>query len=359
MCSAGPTVVGGVLTAVLLTPTLPAPHAQSQGGHVAPGAQLGQAHVQVRAAAVTRHASARAAGARSRTCTGNRSRRARTPGSRRCTSLLRRRCRAAGFEQSHWTAGQSAFAGQTTGWTQVQPPPEASRSVTVTTGVAGLPGRAKVDRLRRGPQARPGTARVGFAAGRGRPTWRTDRASRRRRRDRRRPAGSRTSRRATHSRRRPCTRTGWRSRRTHRSRTSRARRGCWPARSSRRQSATARIPARLIVGRTPGQDRGHGDSARTRRPPNARPLKNLIRTGSSSSESAADGERGTAAVEQRGRDHHAARTMEELRDGDARRRSDDRADGHVARVVAIGGDAQIRLAAASAIPAPQIHGASR
>jgi hypothetical protein len=37
--------------------------------------------------------------------------------------------------------------------------------VTVAAGVAGLPGRAKVDRLRPGPQAGPGTARVGFAQG--------------------------------------------------------------------------------------------------------------------------------------------------------------------------------------------------
>jgi hypothetical protein len=33
-----------------------------------------------------------------------------------------------GLEQSHSTAGQSAFAGQAIGCTQVQPPPEASRA---------------------------------------------------------------------------------------------------------------------------------------------------------------------------------------------------------------------------------------
>jgi hypothetical protein len=33
-----------------------------------------------------------------------------------------------GFEQSHWTAGQAAFAGHAIGCTQVQPPPEASRA---------------------------------------------------------------------------------------------------------------------------------------------------------------------------------------------------------------------------------------
>ena len=122
--SVGPTVVGGVLTAVLVTPTLPAPHAQSQGGHVAPGAQLGQAHVQVRpplppvtppqapppqAQVHGEHVS---------------------PGAHTGQSQVHvpPPLPDAGFEQSHWTAGQSAFAGQTTGWTQVQPPPEASRT---------------------------------------------------------------------------------------------------------------------------------------------------------------------------------------------------------------------------------------
>jgi hypothetical protein len=34
----------------------------------------------------------------------------------------------AAFEQSHSTAGQSAFSGHAIGRTQVQPPPEASRA---------------------------------------------------------------------------------------------------------------------------------------------------------------------------------------------------------------------------------------
>ncbi len=45
--AAGPTIVVVVPVGVLLTPTLPAPHAHSHGGQVAPGAQVGHAQVQV------------------------------------------------------------------------------------------------------------------------------------------------------------------------------------------------------------------------------------------------------------------------------------------------------------------------
>ena len=124
--SAGPTVVGGGLTAVLLTPTLPAPHAQSQGGHVAPGAQLGQAHVQVRPP-LPPVTPPHAPPAPQAHVHGEQV----SPGAHAGQSQVHvpppPPLPVAGFEQSHWTAGQSAFAGQTTGWTQAQPPPEASR----------------------------------------------------------------------------------------------------------------------------------------------------------------------------------------------------------------------------------------
>ena len=115
--------------APLLTPTLPVPQAQSQGGHETPAGQLGQAQVQVPAPVTAapvaptlqapRPLQSHAQGAHA------------SPGAHTGQSQVHvpppPLLPVAGFEQSHWTAGQSAFAGQTIGCTQVQPPPEASR----------------------------------------------------------------------------------------------------------------------------------------------------------------------------------------------------------------------------------------
>jgi len=81
----------GATIVVVVTPTLPEPHAQSHGRQVASGAQVGHVQVQVPPPPPVP-----------------------VPGG--------------GFEQSHWTAGQAAFAGHAIGCTQVQPPPEASRA---------------------------------------------------------------------------------------------------------------------------------------------------------------------------------------------------------------------------------------
>lgn len=124
--AAGPTV-----GAALLTPTLPLPHAQSQGGHVVPAGQLGHAHVQVPVPALAvgvfpheppllqsqLHGEHVSPGAH----VGQVQVQVRTPPPPPVTP-------DGGFEQSHWTAGQSAFAGHAIGWTQVQPPPDASRA---------------------------------------------------------------------------------------------------------------------------------------------------------------------------------------------------------------------------------------
>lgn len=125
--AAGPSVGG----ALLLTPTLPLPHAQSQGGHVVPAAQLGHAQVQVpvppplvappHEAPLPQsqlHGEHVSPGAH----VGQVQVQVRTP------PLPPEAPGSSGFEQSHWTAGQSAFAGHATGWTQVQPPPDASRA---------------------------------------------------------------------------------------------------------------------------------------------------------------------------------------------------------------------------------------
>ena len=118
----------GATIVVVVTPTLPEPQAQSHGAQVAPGAQVGHAQVQVPppGAAATGTTTAAAAVAVHGAQVG----RARRSDTRRCR-CRRRRCRlppGGGFEQSHWTAGQAAFAGHTIGCTQVQPPPEASRA---------------------------------------------------------------------------------------------------------------------------------------------------------------------------------------------------------------------------------------
>jgi len=124
--AAGPTVGG----APLLTPTLPVPQAQSHGGQVVPAAQLGHAHVHVpeplpvfapghdppllQSQLHGGHVSPGAQVGQVQVQVG--------------TPLPPPATPDTGFEQSHWTAGQSAFAGHAIGWTQVQPPPDASRA---------------------------------------------------------------------------------------------------------------------------------------------------------------------------------------------------------------------------------------
>ena len=118
-----PPGVGGATSAdPLRTPTLPAPQAQSQGGQVAPGTHAGQAQVQVPPPPppqappppLQRHAQGGQA----------------SPGAQ--TGQVQVHVPppppAGVFEQSHSTAGQSAFAGHAIGCTQVQPPPVASRA---------------------------------------------------------------------------------------------------------------------------------------------------------------------------------------------------------------------------------------
>jgi hypothetical protein len=108
-------------------PTLPAPQAQSQGGQVAPGAQVGQVQVHVPPvplapppqvsppppAHVQPHGGQASPGAQSGQAHVHVPPPAPPP--------------VGGLEQSQATAGQSAPAGQAIGCTQVQPPPDASR----------------------------------------------------------------------------------------------------------------------------------------------------------------------------------------------------------------------------------------
>jgi hypothetical protein len=128
--SVGVSGAGTTVGAALLTPTFPAPHAQSQGGHVVPAGQLGHAHVQVPLPPPLvvpaheppllqsqLHGGHVSPGAH----VGHVQVQVRTPPPPPATPGV-------GFEQSHWTAGQSAFAGHAIGWTQVQPPPDASRA---------------------------------------------------------------------------------------------------------------------------------------------------------------------------------------------------------------------------------------
>jgi hypothetical protein len=117
-------------TIVVVTPTLPAPHAQSHGAQVAPGAQVGHAQVQVPPPPppAPPHetppplAQSHVHGAQA------------WPGGQVGHAQVQvpppppAPVPGGGLEQSHWTAGQAAFAGHAIGCTQVQPPPEASRA---------------------------------------------------------------------------------------------------------------------------------------------------------------------------------------------------------------------------------------
>jgi len=115
--------------APLLTPTLPVPQAQSQGAQLAPAGQDGHAHVQVPLAVTPAPVTPppQAPLPLQSQVQGGQA----WPGAHTGQSQVQVPAPpllpVAGFEQSHWTAGQSAFSGQTIGCTQVQPPPEASR----------------------------------------------------------------------------------------------------------------------------------------------------------------------------------------------------------------------------------------
>ena len=120
----------GATLPALLTPTFPLPHAQSQGGHVVPAAQLGHAQVQVPVPPPVVVPPHEPPLLQSQLHGGHVS-----PGAHVGQVQVQVRtpppppeAPGTGFEQSHWTAGQSAFAGQAIGWTQVQPPPDASRA---------------------------------------------------------------------------------------------------------------------------------------------------------------------------------------------------------------------------------------
>jgi len=120
---AAPAGVSVVPPAALpLTPTLPAPQAQSQGGQLAPGTHAGQAQVQVPpppqeppppAPQSQLHGAQVSPGAQT--------------GQVQVQVPPPPLPPDGGCEQSHSTAGQSAFVGQAIGCTQVHPPPEASR----------------------------------------------------------------------------------------------------------------------------------------------------------------------------------------------------------------------------------------
>jgi hypothetical protein len=119
-------IAGAPADAAPPMPTLPVPHAQSQGGQAAPGAQVGQVHAHVPPAPappplqapppahVQAHAGQASPGAQSGQAHVHVPPPAPPP--------------VGGFEQSQATAGQSAPVGQAIGCTQVQPPPDASRA---------------------------------------------------------------------------------------------------------------------------------------------------------------------------------------------------------------------------------------
>jgi hypothetical protein len=120
--------VGGTGTALWVTPTLPAPQAQSQAGQLVPAGHAGQAQVHVRAPLLAPVAPPQVAGTllHEQLQGGQTSPGAHT-GQAQVHVPAPPLLPGVGFEQSHWTVGQSALAGQTIGCTQVHPPPEASR----------------------------------------------------------------------------------------------------------------------------------------------------------------------------------------------------------------------------------------
>ncbi len=116
---------------VVVTPTLPEPHAQSHGAQVAPGAQVGHAQVQVPPPPTSAPPQEPPPPLAQSQVHGGQA----WPGAQVGHAQVQvppppplRDVPGGGFEQSHWTAGQAAFAGHAIGCTQVQPPPEASRA---------------------------------------------------------------------------------------------------------------------------------------------------------------------------------------------------------------------------------------
>jgi hypothetical protein len=120
---------GGPTIVVVVTPTLPEPHAQSHGGQVASGPQVGHAQVQVPPPVAPPPQEPPPPLAQSHVHGGQA-----WPGAQVGQVQVQvpppppAPVPGGGFEQSHWTAGQAAFAGHAIGCTQVQPPPEASRA---------------------------------------------------------------------------------------------------------------------------------------------------------------------------------------------------------------------------------------
>jgi hypothetical protein len=125
--AAGPTIVVVVPVGVLLTPTLPAPQAHSQGGQVAPGAQVGHAQVHVPPPVPPPHEPLLPVPLPPQSHVQGRQV---SPGAQAGHAHVQvpPPPPADPFEQSHATTGQEASGGQAIGCTQVQPPPEASRA---------------------------------------------------------------------------------------------------------------------------------------------------------------------------------------------------------------------------------------
>jgi len=96
-----------------LTPTLPTPHAQSQGRQASPGAQAGQAQVHVPPPTEPPTAPPHEPAAQSQLQGGQVSPGAQAPQVQ--VQVPPPLLPGVGLEQSHSTAGQSAFAGQAIG----------------------------------------------------------------------------------------------------------------------------------------------------------------------------------------------------------------------------------------------------
>jgi len=118
----------GATIVVVVTPTLPAPHAQSHGAQGAPGAQVGHAQVQVPPPPTSAPAQEPPPPLPQSHEHGGQAWPGAQVGHAQVQVPPPLPVPGGGFEQSHWTAGQAASAGQAIGWTQVQPPPEASRA---------------------------------------------------------------------------------------------------------------------------------------------------------------------------------------------------------------------------------------
>ena len=121
----------GATIVVVVTPTLPAPHAQSHGAQVAPGAQVGHAQVQVPPPPAPAPPQEPPPPLPQSHVQGGQA----WPGAQVGHAQVQvpppplpAPVPGGGFEQSHWTVGQATSAGHAIGCTHVQPPPEASRA---------------------------------------------------------------------------------------------------------------------------------------------------------------------------------------------------------------------------------------